>query len=120
LSVINKSDYFELGRKVLGFINAGLEVAYRQPGCTVVSQDKTVEPSCEIDALGLLLPQQSAAVLCEAHRLFALNSEKFWRVLSSALSKHLSALLLRNFDILLFKKGKSSFLCTLLDLKSSV
>jgi hypothetical protein len=61
-AVINKSDYFELGRKVLGFINADLEVAYRQTSYTVVIQDKMVEPSCKLDALGLFLPQQATAV----------------------------------------------------------
>jgi hypothetical protein len=66
-----------------------------------------VEPSCELDALGLFLSQKSAAVLCEAHRLFTLNSEKFWHVPSSALTKYLSVLLLREFDILLLKKGQT-------------
>jgi hypothetical protein len=96
-AVITKCDYFQHGRKVLGFVNAELEVAYRQTGCTVVSQDRMVEPSCELDAHDLFLPQQWAAVLCEAHMLFTPNSEKFWHVPSSTLAKILSALLLRDF-----------------------
>jgi len=75
-AVITKSDYFQHGRKDLVFVNADLEVAYRQTGCTVVSQDRMVEPSCEMDVHGLFLPRQSAAVLCEAQMLFALNSKK--------------------------------------------
>jgi hypothetical protein len=106
-AVINKSDYFELGRKVLGFINADLEVAHRQTSYTVVIQDKIVEPSRQLDALGLFLPQQAAAVFWEAPRLFALNSERFWCVPSSALTKYLSALLLRVFYILLLKKWQT-------------
>jgi len=79
-AVITKSDYFQHVRKVLGFVNAELEVAYRQTGCTVVSQRRRVEPSCEMD-----LPQQSAAVLCGVHKLFAHISEKFGMFLPARL-----------------------------------